>query len=57
MIKLKIDELAELLGKTRQELEEMLNKDDVIELNLSKRNLKNNESCSNWEDDELRIYE
>ena len=40
-----------LLGKTRNEIEEMLSSSDVIELNLSERKIK----CS--EDDDLRIYE
>ena len=51
-MKLKIDDLAELLGKTRIEVEEMLNKQDVLELNLSERKPKYKE-----ENDELRIYE
>jgi len=38
------------LGKTREEVEEMLNKHDVIELNLNERKPKH-------EEDNLRIYE
>ena len=49
---MKIDELAKLLGKNRWEVEEMLNRDDVIELNLNERKQRMNK-----EDDELRIYE
>lgn len=48
---MKIEELAELLGKTRYEVEEMLKNQDVIELNLSERKSKREEN------DELRIYE
>jgi len=40
------------MGKTRIEVEEMLNSSDVIELNLSERKSKRSE-----EDDDLRIYE
>ena len=49
---MRIKELAELLGKTQFEVEEMLKKDDVIELNLNERKQKNYR-----EDDELRIFE
>ena len=49
---MKIEELAKLMGKTRFEIEEMLKKDDVIELNLNERKQKNYR-----EDDELRIFE
>ena len=31
---MKIDELAKLMGKTREEVESILKSDDVIELNL-----------------------
>ena len=48
---MRIEELAELLGKTRYEVEEMLKKNDTIELNLSERRQRRKE------DDELRIYE
>ena len=48
---MKIDDLAELLGKSRWEIEEMLKRQDVIELNLSERKSKRQEN------DELRIYE
>ena len=49
---MKVEELAELLGKSRVEIEEMLKKNDVIELNLNERKAKNRK-----EDDELRIFE
>ncbi len=49
---MKIEELAELLGKKRWEVEEMLKNNDVIELKLSERKSKYNK-----EEDELRIYE
>ncbi|MBS3095819.1 hypothetical protein J4480_00095 [Candidatus Woesearchaeota archaeon] len=48
---MKIEELAELLGKTRYEVEEMLKKTDTIELNLSERRQRREEN------DDLRIYE
>ncbi len=32
---MKIDELAKLMGKTREEVEDILKKNDVIELNLN----------------------
>ena len=44
--------MAELLGKTRMDVEEMLTKQDIIELNLNERKAKYKE-----ENDELRIYE
>ena len=41
------------MGKTKREVEEMLRKDDVIELNLSERKAK-----QRFEDeDDLRIFE
>lgn len=49
---MKIEDLAELLGKTRMEVEEMLRSTDVIELKLSERKPKYRE-----ENDDLRIYE
>ena len=51
-MKLKIDDLAELLGKTRREVEEILNKQEVLELKLSER-----KSTHKEDDDDLRIYE
>lgn len=39
------------MGKTKREVEEMLRKDDVIELNLSER------KTSLDKEDELRIFE
>ena len=52
VIKLKIEDLAKVLGKTRWEVEEMLRRDDIIELNLSERKSKYME-----EDDDLDIYD
>jgi len=49
---MKIEDLADLLGKTRLEIEEMLKSNDVIELKLSER-----KSRRGKEDDELKIYE
>ena len=49
---MKIEDLAELLGKTKLEVEEMLNKTDIIELKLSERKARRSK-----EDDELKIYE
>ena len=49
---MKIEDLAELMGKTRVEIEEILKREDTIELNLSERKSKCKE-----EDDRLRIYE
>ena len=49
---MKIEDLAELLGKTRLEIEEMLKKNEVIDLNLNERKSRNNK-----ENDDLRIYE
>ena len=49
---MKIEDLADLLGKKRWEIEEMLKASDIIELNLSERKSRHNK-----EDDELRIFE
>ena len=49
---MKIEDLAELLGKKRWEIEEMLKSSDVIELNLSERKSRHGK-----EEDNLRIYE
>ncbi|MBI3026657.1 hypothetical protein HYY70_00955 [Candidatus Woesearchaeota archaeon] len=49
---MKIEDLAELMGKTRWEIEEILKTQDVIELNLSEKRSRHVE-----EDDELGIYE
>ena len=49
---MKIEDLAKLMGKTKMEIEEMLKRDDVIELNLNER-----KSRYNGEDDDLRIFE
>ena len=51
--KLKIKDVAELLGKTRFEVKEMLKTNEVIELNLNERKTR----YKNREDDELRIFE
>ena len=50
---MKIEDLAELMGKSKWELEEMLKKSDVIELNLNERS----KSRRINENDELRIFE
>ena len=48
---MRIDDLTKLLGKTRNEVEEMLKAQDVIELNLSERKSR----CK--EEDDFRIFE
>ena len=52
MVKLKLNDLARLLGKTRLEVEEMLKNNEVIVLNLNEKRRSHRE-----EEDELRIYE
>ena len=37
---MKLDELAALMGKSKQELEEFLKKNDVLELKLTEKNRK-----------------
>ena len=49
---MKIEDLADLLGKKRWEVEEMLKTSDVIELNLNER-----KSRQVKEEDDLRIFE
>ena len=49
---MKIEDLAEVLGKKIWEVEDMLRKSDVIELNLNERKLRQIK-----EDDDLRIFE
>lgn len=49
---MRIEELAELMGKTRFEVEEMLKTSEVIELNLSERKGRHRHA-----EDELRIFE
>jgi hypothetical protein len=49
---MKIEDLAELLGKTRAEIEEILKNNDIIELKLSERKLRYKEKV-----DDLKIYE
>ena len=49
---MRIGDLAELLGKKKWEVEEMLKTNDVIELNLNERKGRHQK-----EDDELRIFE
>ena len=44
--------MAELLGKSMLEVEEMLKQNDIIELNLNERKTRNNDN-----DDDLKIYE
>ena len=51
MVKVRIDDLARIMRKSRAEVESMLKSSDVIELNLSER------VPSSKEDDELRIFE
>jgi len=51
--KLRIEELAEIMGKTKFEVEKMLKASDVIELNLSERKSRYRKP----EDDDLRIFE
>lgn len=48
---MKIEDLAQVMGKTRKEVEEMLNKQEIIELNLSERKPKHMEEDNliiNW---------
>ena len=49
---MKIEDLAELLGKTKLEVEEILKSNDIIELRLSERKARRIK-----QDDELKIYE
>jgi len=51
VVRLRIEELAQILGKTKNEMENMLKNSDVIELNLSERSRKTRE------DESLRIFE
>ena len=51
--KLRIEDLAEIMGKTKFEVEKMLKASDVIELNLSERKSRYRKP----EDDDLRIFE
>ncbi len=53
MRKLKIEDLADILGKTKWEVEEMLMANEVIELNLNERKPR----YRKMEDDDLRIFE
>ena len=48
---MRIEDLAQILGKTKEEMENMVKDNDVIELNLSERSRKIKE------DDSLRIFE
>ena len=50
---MKIEDLAQILGKNKHEVEEMLRANDVIELNLNERKPRYRKT----EDDELRIFE
>jgi len=34
---MKLNELAEIMGKTREEVEEIFNKQDIVEINLEER--------------------
>lgn len=49
---MKIEDLAILLGKTRQEMVEMLKENDIIELNLTEKN-----KSKAKENGELKIIE
>ncbi|MEK6984544.1 MAG: hypothetical protein AABX33_08265 [Nanoarchaeota archaeon] len=49
---MKINDLAEILGKTRVEVEDILNTRELVELNLSERKLRRK-----IESDGFRIYE
>ncbi len=51
MIGIRIEDLAELMGKSKSEVEAMLKSSDIIELNLSERG-----SRKRIEDD-FRIFE
>lgn len=48
---MRIDDLAELLGKTREEVEGILNSQEMIELKLSERKMKQKD------DENLKIFE
>ena len=48
---MKIEDLAKIMGKTKWEVEEMLRKSDVIELNLNERRQRYKE------EDDFRIFE
>ena len=48
---MKVDDLAKLLGKSKWEVEEMVKKSDVIELNLNERRQRYKE------EDDFRIFE
>lgn len=50
---MRIEELAEIMGKTKFEVEQMLKSSDVIELNLNERKPR----YKRIEDDDLRIFE
>lgn len=48
---MRIEDLAKLLGKSKWEVEELLNKNDVIELNLNERRQRYKE------EDDFKIFE
>lgn len=48
---MRIEDLAELLGKPKWEVEELLRKSDVIELNLNERRQRYKE------EDDFKIFE
>ena len=48
---MRIEDLAELLGKSKWEVEELLRKNDVIELNLNERRQRYKE------EDDFRVFE
>jgi len=45
------------MGKTTVEIEEMLSKSDIIDLNLNERKTKQAYQKYAYQNDELRIYE
>ncbi len=49
---MRIDDLADLLRKTRAEIEEILKNNDIIELKLSERKMRHKQ-----QNDDLKIYE
>ena len=51
--KLKIEDLAKILGKAKWEVEEMLKANDIIELNLNEIKPRYRKT----DDDDLKIFE
>ena len=48
---MRVEDLARMLGKSKDDMERILNNSDVIELNLSEKSRKTKE------DESLRIFE